>query len=188
MPDLPSLQSSSGAALPMVAARENVVALLTHHFAAGTLSMEEFEHRVGVVYATNDQRALQQLVSDLPSIAASEPVPAQGRLSAILSHTARHGAMAVPRHLTVRVFMGNVELDLRDATFAPGVSEIEVSVTMGNVEITVPAGVRVECTGSALLGSFESRLRDPDSAASASSGTIVRVTGRATLSSVDIHR
>jgi hypothetical protein len=189
MPDLPSSQNSpSVAPVPIQAAREHAVALLTHHFAAGTLSMEEFEHRVGVVYATSDQRALHQLVADLPSIAASEPVPAEGRLSAVLSHTARHGAMVVPRHLIVRVFMGNVELDLRDATFAPGVSEIEVSSTMGSVEITVPAGVRVECTGSALLGSFESRLRDPDSAGSASSGTIVRVTGRATLSSVDIHR
>lgn len=188
MPDLPSPQHPSrSTALQVQVARENVVALLTHHFAAGTLSMEEFERRVGIVYSAGDEGALQQLVADLPA-AANEPVPTEGRLTTILSHTARHGPMVVPRHLALRVFMGNLELDLRDATFAPGVSEIEVSATMGNVEITVPANVRVECTGSALLGSFESRLRDPNAAGSPSSGTIVRVTGRATLSSVNIHR
>jgi hypothetical protein len=190
MPDLPARRTAplTVTSLPLSAAREQVVALLSHHFASGTLSMDEFEHRVASVYATNDGVALEKLVADLPAAAgAADAVPPEGRLSAVLSHTARHGSMTLPRHLLVRVFMGNVELDLRDATFAPGVSEIEVSATFGNVEITVPSGVRVECTGNALLGSFESRVRDTSASGTASSATIVRVTGRALLSSVDIR-
>jgi hypothetical protein len=151
--------------------------------------MEEFERRVSSVYGASGGVALDVLVADLPAIASvSAAAPAEGRLSAILSNTVRHGTMVVPRHLRIVAALANVELDLRDATFAPGVSEIEVSATMANVEITMPPGVRVECTGSAFLGSFESRLRSKESSgAAASSDTIVRVLGRATLSSVEIH-
>jgi len=189
MPDLPikRVVPSGEAVVPLSEARERVVTLLSHHFAAGALTMEEFERRVSSVYGATGSAALDNLVADLPVIATST-VPAEGKLSAILSHTARHGTMVVPRHLKLVVFMGNVELDLRDATFAPGVSEIEVSATLGNVEITMPPGVRVECTGNAFLGSFESRLRTTQSSGAATaSDTIVRVLGRATLSSVDIH-
>lgn len=189
MPDLPikRVVPSAEAVVPLSEARERVVTLLSHHFAAGALTMEEFERRVSSVYGATGSAALDNLIADLPVIATST-APAEGKLSAILSHTARHGTMVVPRHLKLVVFMGNVELDLRDATFAPGVSEIEVSATLGNVEITMPPGVRVECTGNAFLGSFESRLRTTQSTgAAAASDTIVRVLGRATLSSVDIH-
>lgn len=189
MPDLPTRRPAppDSVSLPLSAVREQIVAQLTQHFASGTLSIEEFEQRVGSVYAAQDGMVLRQLVADLPVVAsATEIVPAEGKLSAVLSHTARHGSMAVPRHLYVRAFMGNVELDLRDATFAPGVSEIEVAATMSNVEITVPSGVRVECTGNALLGSFESRLRDTAASGTSASATIIRVSGQALLSSVEI--
>jgi hypothetical protein len=191
MPDLPikRVVPSAEAVVPLSEARERVVTLLSHHFAAGALTMEEFERRVSSVYGATGSTALDNLVADLPAIATGTgTAPAEGKLSAILSHTARHGSMVVPRHLRLVVFMGNVELDLRDATFAPGVSEIEVSATLGNVEITMPPGVRVECIGSAFLGSFESRLRTTQSTwSAAASDTILRVLGRATLSSVDIH-
>jgi hypothetical protein len=188
MPDLPikRVMPSAEAVVPLSEARERVVTLLSYHFAADALTMEEFERRVSSVYGATGSAALDNLVADLPI--ATNTAPAEGKLSAILSHTARHGTMVVPRHLKLVVFMGNVELDLRDATFAPGVSEIEVSATLGNVEITMPPGVRVECIGSAFLGSFESRLRTTQSSgAAAASDTIVRVLGRAILSSVDIH-
>jgi hypothetical protein len=191
MPDLPIKRSapSAEAIVPLSEARERVVALLSHHFAAGALTMDEFERRVSIVYGASGGAALDALVADLPAIAtASATAPEEGRLSAFLSNTVRHGTMVVPRHLKFVAALANVELDLRDATFAPGVSEIEVSATMCNVEITMPPGVRVECTGSAFLGSFESRLRfTPASGAAAASDTIVRVLGRAILSSVDIH-
>ena len=190
MPDLPIKRPapSAEAVIPLNEARERVVALLSHHFAAGALTMEEFERRVSSVYGATGSATLDALVADLPSItSASATVPAEGKLSAILSNTVRHGTMVVPRHLRLVAALANVELDLRDATFAPGVSEIEVSATMGNVEITMPPGVRVECTGSAFLGSFESRLRTPSSGTAATSETIVRVLGRAILSSVEIH-
>lgn len=192
MPDLPIKRPapSAEAAVPLSEARERVVAMLSHHFAAGALTMEEFERRVSSVYGASASAALDLLVADLPAIAtvSGTPVPAEGKLSAILSNTVRHGTLVVPRHLRIVAALANVELDLRDATFAPGVSEIEVSATMANVEITMPPGVRVECTGSAFLGSFESRRRSiQSSGAAATSDTIVRVLGRATLSSVEIH-
>jgi hypothetical protein len=190
MTDLPARHAAAIdlSTLPLTEAREQVVALLSHHFASGVLSMEEFERRVAVVYASTSSGQLGGLVTDLPVIAPpSESVPSEGRISAFLSHNARHGSMIMPRHLRVVVALGNIELDLRDATFAPGVSEIEVSATLGNVEITVPPGVRVECSGGAVLGSFESKPLDAQQRGVATPGTTVRVLGRAILASVEIH-
>ena len=50
----------------------------------------------------------------------------------------------VPRHLSVRTLLGNVELDLTQAVFAPGVTEIELHAFMGNIEIQLPKNVGVE--------------------------------------------
>ena len=55
----------------------------------------------------------------------------------------RRGAWIVPEHLDVRVMWGSCELDLRDAKLSPGLTTIDVQITMGNVEIIVPPGMNV---------------------------------------------
>lgn len=60
----------------------------------------------------------------------------------------------LPRHFRALAVLGNIELDLRDAVIGIGVSFIEAVAVMGNIEITVPPDVTVECDGDSLLGSF----------------------------------
>jgi hypothetical protein len=97
----------------------------------------------------------------------------------------RRGAWRVPRHLDVRVILGSAELDLREAELAPGLTTIDVSVTLGSVEIKVPAGVAVECGMLATLGSVGETTGyfsgDPET-------PIIRIVGDATLGSCEIVR
>ena len=86
----------------------------------------------------------------------------------------------MPRELTLKSRLGYVELDLRDATFAPGVTTIDVRSFMGYVEIRLPVGVRVESHGRALFGYFAVKGLDEDSE------SIVRITGRAVFGYAEV--
>lgn len=54
------------------AEREQVVAALGQHMAAGRLTMSEFESRLDVVYAARTRSELDVVLADLPS---TEPTP-----------------------------------------------------------------------------------------------------------------
>lgn len=100
------------------------------------------------------------------------------------SSTKREGRWTLPRALRVAAVMGSAELDLREAAFAEGVSEIEVMAVLGNVEIFVPVGVRVECSGEALAGNFEVRMSGaPDVAPGA---PVLRIRGSAYFANVEV--
>lgn len=185
--------SGAPAAVPTAAARDRVIDGLSRHFAADGMTIEEFERRVEEAYRSATMAELDALVADVPGFAAPArdavalardgTVPAEGRLVAVLSSNERRGGMIVPRHLKIVAVMGNVELDLRDATFGPGYTEIEAFAVMGNIEITVPAGAIVESTGNALLGNFASQ--HVSAAAPQGSPIIIRVSGLAVMSNVE---
>lgn len=111
---------------------------------------------------------------------------------------------SIPRHLTVRTMLGNTELDFRHTKFEPGITEVNVKCLLGNVEITVPDGVRVELLCSSVLANVATGAGDDlvDSVGdlldansgqsvvpSGSSGvSVLRVTGRAMLANVEVHK
>jgi len=101
-------------------------------------------------------------------------------IRAILSGQERKLAGLVPRELKLKSRMGYVELDLRDATFAPGITTIDVRSFMGYVEIRLPAGLRVENHGQALFGYFAVKGLDEDAE------RVVRITGRAVFGYAEI--
>src|SRR5919112_1730544 len=90
--------------------------------------------------------------------------------------------------LTADLPHGDVELDLRHASFAAGVTEISLHAFMGNIEIQLPPHVGVEDHVSAVLGSFEYRRHPRASswAESSNLGSVVRFTGRVTMSSAEV--
>lgn len=171
--------------LPPLSARERVVDLLQLRFADDCLSMAEFERRVAVAYQAKSLGELNALVADLAPAAIDASVPERGRIVAILSNNERSGTPPVPRRLEIVAVLGNVELDLSDATFASGITEIDISAVFGNVEISVPPGIRVESSGSAFLGNFDHKttaiIGYPNDAERA-----LRITGHAVFSSVEI--
>ena len=171
------------------AAREQVIALLTQRYAQDHLTLDEFERRAAAAYAATSSTALMALTADLgdggvPATRASLPA---GNVGVVMGSIARD-MHAVPRHLDVRTVLGNVELDLTRASFAPGVTEIALHAFMGNIEIQLPGHVGVEDHVTAVLGSFEYR-RHPRTASwieSSSVTCVVRFTGRVTMSSAEV--
>lgn len=84
-----------------------------------------------------------------------ELVPERAGAVAFLGSQSRNGDWLLPRLFRAVSVFGNVELDLTRARAGPGTSRIEVMVVFGNVEITVPPGIRVECDGSGIFNNFE---------------------------------
>jgi len=113
------------------------------------------------------------------------PETSHGGVVSFLSSNEREGRWELPRHFRALAVMGNVELDLRDATIGIGVSSIEAVAVMGNIEITVPPDVAVESDGDSLLGSFVVKYKGATPAAANGLRTI-RITGTAYASSVEI--
>lgn len=118
-------------------------------------------------------------------IGSAFPVADYSNLRVILGSTERRGAWPVPRHLDVRVLLGSAELDLRHARFAPGLTIIDVDVTLGSVEIIVPPDLAVEVGMSSMAASVDETtgFEPPDP-----QRPIVRVIGDALLASCQIVR
>jgi hypothetical protein len=96
----------------------------------------------------------------------------------------RHGRWIVPTRMSTRVFWGNAELDFREASLAPGVTTIDVRVTMGNIELILPPELAIDVDVSSVMGSVEERHRipvDPDPAR-----PILRITGRVLMGNLEI--
>ena len=186
-PGAPIPASGASATPPaLVDERERVVQALATCYADDRLSLEEFEARLDRAYRATTAGELGALLADVPAAPAA-PASAPALVAAARAPTARHsvtitmdapergfawafmggierkGNWTVPRQLRVRVLMGGAVLDLREARFAPGVTEIDVLAIMGGVEVLVPPGVRVECSGAAVMGGFSADTRDvPD--------------------------
>lgn len=75
-----------------------------------------------------------------------------GHIHVMMGSVERRGTWQVPEKLSVRVMWGNCELDFRDAILPPGTIEIEVAITMGNVELIVPPGMGVNLEVSSVAG------------------------------------
>jgi hypothetical protein len=114
-----------------------------------------------------------------------EPLQQAG-VVAFLSSTERNGRWVLPRRFRALSVLGNVELDLRQADIAVGLSVIEAVAVMGNIEITVPPDVAVEFEGDSLLGSFTIKYDKRVSTAAIGHKT-VQITGTAYAANVEVH-
>lgn len=167
---------------PSQATRDRVIELLTQHYANDGIQLDEFERRTTAVFAATSADELHALVADVGTTALPAIVPDHWRVSAIFSSNEQQSAMAVARYLEIVAIFGNAELDLRDAIFVDGVTTIEIRATLGNVEITLPADVRVEMAGASLLGSFTSYAPT----AQTPTTRVVRIVGRSVLANVEV--
>ena len=119
--------------------------------------------------------------------AREEPLadPTSGVVS-FLSSTERQGSWQLPRRMRALAVLGNIELDLREAEIGFGISVIEAVSVLGNIEVTVPPDVAVECEGDALLGSFTVQYEGRVNTGLANRDRTVRITGSAYLASVTV--
>ena len=178
--------------------REEVIDALGVAFAHGDIELAELEGRLTLAFRAHDVATLRELLADLPTAAAwrdanvaqpatqgstDDGVPERSVVAAFMGGNVRKGSWAVPRRLKVVAVMGGVELDLRQARLAPGLTEIECFAVMGGVEIIVPPGVRVEAMGMAVMGGFETNAGD--ATATAPDLPWIRLSGLAIMGGVE---
>jgi hypothetical protein len=188
---------------------ERVIAQLTESFARDELSLEAFETRIDAAYCCQTVAEYDALVADLRRPDSSEsaamvvaqvelvpdervaglpvgstaPVESRRLLRALFSNIERCDQVAMPPATRVEAIFGNVELDLRKATFAAGVTEIGVKAIFSSIEIVVPADITVEVHGAGVFGNFEGATRttaDPDA-------PTLRIVGSAIFASVVVR-
>lgn len=121
-----------------------------------------------------------------PAACAPAPETTREGIVSFLSSNEREGRWELPRNFRALAVFGNVELDLRDAVIGVGISFIEAVAVMGNIEITVPPDVAVESDGDSLLGSFVVKYKGGAKAGAATGLRMVRITGTAYASSIEI--
>ncbi|HUS33167.1 MAG TPA: LiaF domain-containing protein [Kofleriaceae bacterium] len=162
--------------------RERVVESLSTGYAHGILEQEELERRLALVQTAKSSLELDALVTDLARAPETTALVPAKQMRVIFGSIERVGPWAVPQQLRARVLFGNLELDLRDARLSPGVTTIEVDVTMGNVEVIVPPGYQVDVEASSLLGAVEERTERVASEPT----SIIRVVGRVRFGHLEV--
>jgi hypothetical protein len=182
--------------------RERAREVLADRYANGVLDLDAYEVRIDTVERAQDIATIESTIADLrpPGVVEADPGTAvarrlgsmevvprdqareKDRLVSILGQVNRKGSWDVPRRLKVTAVLADVELDLREARLADGVTEIHVTSIMAQVTIIAPPGLRVVMEGGSVLGEFDGT----DTGAREGSGPTVRVTGTAFLGEVEL--
>jgi hypothetical protein len=177
-------------------ARERAIAQLSEAFSDDRIGVEDLERRLALAHRAASVGEVEQIVCDLaddtPSTAMASSPSSQAdlarryeRIAAVLGGVERGGPWVVPRRLQVLAVFGGVALDLREAVFLPGVTEIHVVAALGGVQVIVPQSLAVDVCGTAILGGFAhlDRTRVPFDPAR----PLLRIHGRATLGGVAVE-
>lgn len=182
--------------------RLEAIRTLTEAVATDRLPVGQLESRLVLIRQAPNRATLDAIVADvLPS--GGFPVPAglvrasadhtrvapvepaeELRISTIFGSTKRGGSWTVPLRLTLKVVMGELVLDLRDAVFGADVLDIEVSVTLGSLVLIVPAGAQVENECEESMSSSTHSTRSVRGAGPI--GLLIRIAGRVRWSSIEI--
>jgi hypothetical protein len=119
----------------------------------GRLTLDEFTDRAERVWGAETDAAIEQALDGLPVPVVGQTEPARSTLVSLIGDIRRRGRWSLRRRTSAYLVIGDVELDLRGAVVAAdGTIEIRVLAVIGDVEVTVPAGVEVELGGLTLLG------------------------------------
>jgi uncharacterized protein DUF1707/cell wall-active antibiotic response 4TMS protein YvqF len=140
--------------------REQALALLTEHCAAGRLTLDELADRIDVVHAARTQAELAEVLRDLP---APRPAPRRrpARFSAaVFSHVVRRGRLRLGGWTWAGSLFGDLDLDLRQAQLDGPRTTVVATANFGNVDVYVPEGVDADIAGLSIFGHSRSWGRD----------------------------
>ena len=187
--------------------RADAIRAISAAFAGDRLSLEQFEERLGLIRQAPNRASIDAIIADLlPSggfavpaglvpVAADHtavlrpedhlPAPADViRIRTIMGSTKRAGAWTVPFRLELKVVLGELVIDLRDAIFWSDVLDIDLDAVLSNVTLIVPAGTQVENQSEERFSSSSHSTRSTRGLAPF--GLLVRINGSVRFSSLDI--
>jgi hypothetical protein len=141
--------------------RERAIALLREHAVEGRLTLEEFTDRMSAAVTARTTDALDELARDLPQQAATSRRSPTRFLFSMFGSTVREGRIRVGRRVTCLTALGNIDLDLRQATLERDVVTVVAIGIFGTLDVYVPEGVEVDLHGFALGGHKRANGNDP---------------------------
>ena len=181
------------------AARRAAVRVLGEAAAADRLSMDQLETRLQLVRHAPNLATLDAILADLavdetpPAMvpaprSSGTPAPIEPaeslRIATILSSSKRAGSWTVPLRLELKVILGELTIDLRDAVFCSDYLDVEVDALLGSLTILVPVGTQVENEAEERMSSTTHSTRSSRNASPI--GLLIRITGRVRWSSLEI--
>jgi hypothetical protein len=183
--------------------RHEAIRVLSQALTADRIPVEQFESRLALVRQAPNRATLDAIIADLiptgeydppPPVAMTpygEPVdigaitPAEViRISTILGSSKRAGSWTVPYRLEIKVVLGDLTIDLREAVFFSDTLEIDLDILLGGLTLIVPAGTQVEKETNERWSSTSHSTRSTQGVRTV--GLLVRITGRVRWSNIEI--
>ncbi|HEY7076557.1 MAG TPA: DUF1707 domain-containing protein [Solirubrobacteraceae bacterium] len=141
------------------AERERAVERLRAAAVEGRLTLEELADRSEAANRAVMRAELEQLVADLP--APLPAAPAQAKPVRAIGDVKRSGAWLVPAESHYRSWLGNVQLDLREARIGAADVRIDVRTLFGVIDLLVPEGVEVDVRARTRMGRIRQEHSEP---------------------------
>ena len=186
--------------------REEAIRALSVAFASDRLSLDQFESRLVLVRQAPNRATLDAILADLvpyedypppagllaasdhTSVVPHELAPVEPaevmRIKTLMGSSKRAGSWTVPLRLELRVVLGELTIDLRDAVFCSDVLDIDVHVLLGSLTLIVPAGTQVENESEERFSSSSHSVRSTKVLARI--WLLVRITGQVRWCSLEI--
>ena len=145
--------------------RDQAIATLRHHTAAGLISLDDFAVNVEQVLTAQTRAELVAVTACLP--ATIEPPAPPGERPrrwaiGVLSGEKVRGPWRLDDHLHAVALLGSAQIDLCDAQVVGDDATIYVIALFGGVEVQVPEGLPVELTGIAIMGTKQYKVKRCD--------------------------
>lgn len=102
-------------------------------------------------------------VTRWPTPPKANLAPAEATISTIMGDIKRQGQWRIGAHTKIKSIMGDVLLDLTEATFDSQRVEVELMTVLGDVTVRVPNGVRVTDASHKVMSDSTTKLEgEPD--------------------------
>jgi hypothetical protein len=189
--------------------RERVAEVLRDAYVDGRLSPAEHESRLAATYAATTFGELVPVLTDLPVPPGTLPVPesrgvelvshsstspvrsvrpdlaanSDGDVAAVFGSFERRGRWVVSAWLKAVCVFGSGELDFTQAQLTSQVTVIKARCIFGSLDITVPDGVVVQSSVTAVFGDHST-----PAGTELLNGPVLRIEGKAVFGSIDTHR
>jgi hypothetical protein len=188
--------------------REEAIRALSAALSGDRISFDQFESRLALVRQAPNRATLDAILADLPvdeefvlptglvppardhtAVAGHEdlmPVePAEVlRIKTVMGSSKRAGSWTVPFRLELKVVLGELTVDLRDAVFCSDTLDLDLHVLLGSLTLIVPAGTQVENESEEKFTSSSHSTRSTRGMSRI--GLLIRITGRVHWSSLEI--
>jgi hypothetical protein len=179
--------------------RDTAAAVVNNALAEGRLTAVEHSQRLDTIFSAKTHADLVPVLDDLPaprgvrqdiarpqSAVVDRSARRGGRLVAILGGVTRKGTWHPDPVIEVLAVLGGAELDFREAVLPGKEILVRATTVLGGLEITVPPEMRVEDSGTAILGGRE--IAGDSAEASSPDAPVLRIEGTCVLGGVEVKR